>query len=167
MNQVFGHFFKISGIRDQSHLTFERRPKHLTPKRRTGPHLHPKVNIIDFLNTPSELPPWIIEKELQFSASKFQQSGFTGALNYYRAMDMNWELLGAWQGVKITTPTKFIVGDEDVGFEAFGRGDYIKGKAFKGLVPNMEVVVIGGHHHIQIEKAERVTSEILSFFGEW
>uniref|UniRef100_F6I1A9 Epoxide hydrolase A n=1 Tax=Vitis vinifera TaxID=29760 RepID=F6I1A9_VITVI len=123
--------------------------------------------IIDFLNTPSELPPWIIEKELQFSASKFQQSGFTGALNYYRAMDMNWELLGAWQGVKITTPTKFIVGDEDVGFEAFGRGDYIKGKAFKGLVPNMEVVVIGGHHHIQIEKAERVTSEILSFFGEW
>ena len=81
--------------------------------------------------------------------------------------DRNWELLGAWQGVKITTPTKFIVGDEDVGFEAFGRGDYIKGKAFKGLVPNMEVVVIGGHHHIQIEKAERVTSEILSFFGEW
>ena len=48
----------------------------------------PGVEIIDFLDTPSELPPWITEEELQFSASKFQQSGFTGGLNYYRAMDM-------------------------------------------------------------------------------
>ena len=80
--------------------------------------------------------------------------------------DRNWELLGAWQGVKITTPTKYIVGDKDLGFEAAGTREYIKGEAFKGLVPNMEVVVIDGHHYIQIEKAERVTSEIISFFGE-
>lgn len=48
----------------------------------------PGVEIIDFLDTPSSLPPWISEDELQYCASKFQKSGFTGGLNYYRAMDM-------------------------------------------------------------------------------
>ncbi len=48
----------------------------------------PGVEIIDFLETPSSLPPWVTEEELQICASKFQKSGFTGALNYYRAMDL-------------------------------------------------------------------------------
>ena len=48
----------------------------------------PCVEIIDFLETPSSLPQWVTEEELQICASKFQKSGFTGALNYYRAMDL-------------------------------------------------------------------------------
>ncbi|GMN55737.1 hypothetical protein TIFTF001_024857 [Ficus carica] len=124
----------------------------------------PGVEIIDFLETPSSLPPWISEDELQFCASKFQKSGFTGGLNYYRAMDMNWELLGAWQGAKITVPTKLIVGDKDLGFQSFGTKAYIEGQQFKNLVPDVEVIVIDGHHFIHQEKAEQVTLEILSFF---
>lgn len=48
----------------------------------------PGMEIIDYLETPSSLPPWITEEELQVYADKFQESGFTGALNYYRAMDL-------------------------------------------------------------------------------
>ncbi|KAK8685804.1 hypothetical protein V6N13_124838 [Hibiscus sabdariffa] len=48
----------------------------------------PGVEIIDYLGTPSTLPPWISEEELQVFADKFQESGFTGSLNYYRAMDL-------------------------------------------------------------------------------
>lgn len=48
----------------------------------------PGVEIIDFLQTPQKLPPWITEEELQYMADQFQKSGFTGALNYYRAMNM-------------------------------------------------------------------------------
>ncbi|KAI8027827.1 Epoxide hydrolase A [Camellia lanceoleosa] len=48
----------------------------------------PGVEIVDFLDTPSSLPAWITEDELQLRASKFEKSGFTGALNYYRAMDI-------------------------------------------------------------------------------
>ncbi|KAK9287566.1 hypothetical protein L1049_015987 [Liquidambar formosana] len=125
----------------------------------------PGVEIIDFLETPSSLPPWITEEDLQFFASKFQISGFTGGLNYYRAMDLNWELLGPWQGAKITVPTKFIVGDKDLGFQSFGTKFYIEGEEFKSLVPNLQVVVIDGHHFIQLEKAELVTNEIISFFS--
>ncbi|XP_023920756.1 uncharacterized protein LOC112032217 [Quercus suber] len=126
----------------------------------------PGVEIIDFLETPSSLPPWIFEEELQLCANKFQKSGFTGALNYYRVMDLNWELLGPWQGAKITVPTKFIVGDKDVGFHSFGTKDYVEGEEFKTLVPNLKVVIIDGHHYIQQEKAEQVTNEILSFFND-
>lgn len=48
----------------------------------------PDMEIIDFLDTPTSLPPWLTEEELQYFASKFQKSGFTGPLNYYRAMDL-------------------------------------------------------------------------------
>lgn len=46
------------------------------------------VEIVDYLETPSLMPPWISEEDLQVYADKFQESGFTGPLNYYRAMDL-------------------------------------------------------------------------------
>lgn len=46
------------------------------------------MEIVDFLPTPSVLPSWITEEELTVFADKFQESGFTGAFNYYRAMDL-------------------------------------------------------------------------------
>jgi hypothetical protein len=46
------------------------------------------MEIVDFLPTPSVLPSWITEEELMVFADKFQESGFTGAFNYYRAMDL-------------------------------------------------------------------------------
>ncbi|KAF6163055.1 hypothetical protein GIB67_001383 [Kingdonia uniflora] len=125
------------------------------------------VEIIDFLNTPSLLPTWITEEELEFCATKFQKSGFTGALNYYRSMNKNWELTKPWQGAKIMVPTKFIVGNKDTGFISFGTKEYIEGESFKNCVPDLEVVIINGHHFIHQEKAEEVTNEILSFFNKF
>ncbi|ERN01200.1 hypothetical protein AMTRI_Chr03g53070 [Amborella trichopoda] len=125
----------------------------------------PGQEVIDSLEIPSSLPPWITEEELQYFASKFQKSGFTGPLNYYRAMDLNWELMAPWQGAKISVPTKFIVGNEDIGFQSFGTKYYVIGPTFKEYVPNLEVMIIEGHHFIQQEKAKQVNDEILSFFG--
>ncbi|XP_031273846.1 uncharacterized protein LOC116132337 [Pistacia vera] len=125
----------------------------------------PGVDVIDFLETPSSLPDWVSIEELQLSANKFNTTGFTGALNYYRALAMNWELTGGWQGAKIRVPTKFITGDKNPGYQSFGIKDYIQGEEFKALVPDIEVVIIqDGHHFVHQEKAEQVTDEILSFF---
>ncbi|XLR06856.1 hypothetical protein HN51_061732 [Arachis hypogaea] len=124
----------------------------------------PGMEIIDFLPTPSALPSWITEEELMVFADKFQESGFTGAFNYYRAMDLNWELLAPWEGSKITVPTKFIAGERDFGFRSSGgTKDYVEGDLFKSLVPNLEVVIMDGHHFIHQEKAQQVSDEILSF----
>ncbi|CAK9157093.1 unnamed protein product [Ilex paraguariensis] len=127
----------------------------------------PGMEIIDFLETPSFLPPWITEEELQVYADKFQESGFTGPLNYYRAMDLNWELLAPWQGSKITVPAKLIIGDKDIGFDCGGTKEYIEGNMFKSLVPNHEVIILKGHHFIQQERSQEVSNEILSFLHKF
>ncbi|KAK9113053.1 hypothetical protein Scep_020572 [Stephania cephalantha] len=126
----------------------------------------PGVEIIDSLQVSPTLPSWITEEELQLYADKFQESGFTGPLNYYRAMDLNWELLAPWQGLKIEVPTKFIIGDKDIGYHSAGTKDYIEGPVFRSLVPNLEVVVMANaHHYIQMERAQEVNDEILSFLA--
>ncbi|KAK1439176.1 hypothetical protein QVD17_04991 [Tagetes erecta] len=122
----------------------------------------PGMEIIDHLETPSELPPWITEEELQIYADKFQESGFTGGFNYYRAMDLTWELLAPWQGSKITVPSKFIIGDKDMGYESFSK-PYIEGNVMKTLVPDIDVVILEGHHFIQHEKPQQISDEIMSF----
>ncbi|KAJ7944227.1 Epoxide hydrolase 2 [Quillaja saponaria] len=127
----------------------------------------PGMEVIDYMPTPSLLPPWITEEELMVYADKFQESGFTGPFNYYRALDLNWELTAPWQGAKITVPTKFIIGDKDVGFETGGTKDYVQGDVFKNLVPNLEIVILDGHHFIQQEKPQEVSEEILTFIHKF
>ncbi|KAK4430673.1 Epoxide hydrolase A [Sesamum alatum] len=122
----------------------------------------PGMELIDYLGTPSLLPPWITEEELQVFADKYQESGFTGGFNYYRALDLNWELLAPWQGSKITVPAKVIMGDKDMGFESGGMREYIQGNTFKNLVPNHEIVILDAHHFIQQERPDQVSHEILS-----
>ncbi|CAN0919157.1 Epoxide hydrolase A, partial [Linum grandiflorum] len=121
------------------------------------------MEIIDYLETPAVLPPWITEDELQVYADKFQESGFTGPLNYYRAMDLNWEISAPWQGSKVTVPAKFMVGNEDIGFRTSGTKQYIEGDTFRSFVPDLEVVVVDGHHFIHQEKAQQVSEEIAAF----
>ncbi|KAJ4769487.1 alpha/beta-Hydrolases superfamily protein [Rhynchospora pubera] len=125
----------------------------------------PGMEIMDFLEAPTSHPEWISENELQYFSEKFQKNGFTGPLNYYRNMDLNWALMAPWQGAKIQVPTKFILGDKDIGCISFGTSMYVKSGGLKSIVPNLEVVIIDGHHFIQQEKAEEVTSEILSYFS--
>lgn len=34
------------------------------------------------------LPPWLSEEDINYFAGKFGKTGFTGGLNYYRALDL-------------------------------------------------------------------------------
>lgn len=78
-----------------------------------------------------------------------------------------WEYLAPWQGSKVTVPTKFIVGDKDIGFETVGTKEYVEGDVFKSLVPDLEVVILDGHHFLHEEKAQQVSHEILSFLSKF
>ena len=48
----------------------------------------PGTEIIDYLEKPSVLPAWISEEEINVLAEKFEDSGFTGEFNYYRALNL-------------------------------------------------------------------------------
>ncbi|GJM97165.1 hypothetical protein PR202_ga14070 [Eleusine coracana subsp. coracana] len=111
------------------------------------------------------LPPWLTEADVDHFASAFEKTGFTGAINYYRNMDRNWELAAPWADAKVMVPTKFIVGDGDLTYHYPGIQDYLHKGGFKADVPLLEEVVVvpGAGHFIQQEKADEVSNHIYDF----
>ncbi len=47
---------------------------------------------LDLSPEPAALPGWLTEDDIGVFADEFAESGFTGPLNWYRAMDLSWEL---------------------------------------------------------------------------
>ncbi|KAI3449459.1 hypothetical protein Pfo_006124 [Paulownia fortunei] len=114
---------------------------------------------------PTTMPSWLSEDDVQYYASKFNQKGFTGGLNYYRAMDLNWELTAPWTGVQIKVPVKFIVGDVDLTYNTPGAKEYIHNGGFKRRVPFLQELVImeGVAHFLNQEKPEETSEHIYDF----
>lgn len=58
--------------------------------RKTGPLCLPKSDPFGFSteNTPAPLPSWFTQQDLDYYSNKFDDKGFTGGLNYYRALDL-------------------------------------------------------------------------------
>lgn len=111
------------------------------------------------------LPSWLSEEDISYFASKYEKTGFTNPINYYRNLNQNWELTAPWTGTQIVVPTKFIVGDEDLTFHYPGIQDYIQKGGLKKNVPFLEEVVVmpGVSHWINQEKAQEVTEHIYDF----
>ncbi|KAL9430690.1 hypothetical protein AB3S75_025979 [Citrus x aurantiifolia] len=114
------------------------------------------------------LPSWLSEEDVNYYASKFSQKGFTGGLNYYRCLDLNWELLAPWTGAQIKIPVKFMVGDLDITYHIPGIREYIQNGGFKKDVPGLQEVIVmeGVAHFINQEKADEVSSHIYDFIKQ-
>nr|XP_043640301.1 epoxide hydrolase A-like [Erigeron canadensis] len=114
---------------------------------------------------PITLPSWISKEDLAYYTSKFEKTGFTGGLNYYRALNINWELTAPWTGAQIKVPVKFIVGDLDLTYHTMGAKDYIQKGGFKKDVPLLEDVVIlqGVAHFLHEEKPDEINQHIHHF----
>ena len=48
----------------------------------------PKDTGLSTVPDPSALPSWLSEEDVNYYASKFNQKGFTGPVNYYRCSDL-------------------------------------------------------------------------------
>ncbi|PSR85981.1 Lipid-phosphate phosphatase [Actinidia chinensis var. chinensis] len=134
--------------------------------RRPGPLCVPKeVGFGGSPHTPIVLPSWLSEEDVNYYVTKFDQKGFTGGLNYYRAMDLTWELTAPWTGLQIKVPVKFIVGDEDVTYTTPGIKEYIHGGGFKRNVPFLQELVVmeGVAHFVNQEKPEEISAHIYDF----
>lgn len=129
----------------------------------------PKGRLARSAEKPITLPPWLSEDDINYYAEKFKQKGFTGGLNYYRALDLTWELMAPWTGLQIKVPVKFIIGDQDISYNFPNTKDYIHKGGFKRDVPLLEDVVImaGVAHFINQEKPEEVSKHIQQFFDKF
>lgn len=130
------------------------------------PLIVPKETGFRGIPDPPCLPLGFSEEDINFYANKFSQKGFTGALNYYRAINQTWDLMAPWIGVKIQVPVKFIIGDQDINYHLPGLKEYILNGGFKKDVPRLEeVVVMGGVAHFPNQaRPEEVSEHIYSFF---
>lgn len=125
-----------------------------------------------FIGSPNEeiiLPSWLSEDDISYFASKFDKSGFTGGINYYRNINRNWELSAPWTGVQITVPVKFIVGDLDLTYHIHGVQDYIHKGRFKQDVPFLQEVVVmeGAGHFINQERPIEISQHIYEFIDKF
>jgi pimeloyl-ACP methyl ester carboxylesterase len=115
---------------------------------------------LDMFADPETLPAWLTEQDLETYVDQFTRSGFTGALNWYRNIDRNWELTSPWQDAPITPPALYISGVNDI-----VRTFYSMGDAARAIVPNLRGVidVPDCGHWTQQEKPETVTDALLDF----
>jgi pimeloyl-ACP methyl ester carboxylesterase len=115
-----------------------------------------------FLDAIAEPPgplPWLSEADLDLFTDSFVRSGFRGGLNWYRNIDRNWNLMGAWRGAKVTVPALFITGEKDV-VRTFAPEDTIRQN-----VPNLKdlVIVPGAGHWVQQERPAEVNAALIKF----
>ncbi|KAI4301432.1 hypothetical protein L6164_034711 [Bauhinia variegata] len=117
------------------------------------------------------LPSWLSEEDVNYYAAKFDQKGFTGGLNYYRALDLTWELTAPWTGAgaQIKVPVKFIVGDLDITYNAPGAKEFIHNGGFKRDVPFLQELVVmeGVAHFLNQERPEEISAHIYDFIKKF
>ncbi|KAI0512286.1 hypothetical protein KFK09_012925 [Dendrobium nobile] len=138
--------------------------------RNPGPFMIPKHSgFTGRLSNQIILPSWLSEDDVHYYASKFTKTGFTGAINYYRNIDKNWELSAPWEEVQIKVPTKFIVGDIDLAYRCGGMEDYIHKGGFRRDVPLLEEVVVmeGVGHFINQERPEEISNYVYEFIQKF
>ncbi|KAM1379997.1 hypothetical protein ACFX2I_021792 [Malus domestica] len=116
-------------------------------------------------DTPIVLPSWLSEDDVKYYANEFDKTGFTGPVNYYRNLDVNWELTAPWTEAQVKVPVKFIVGDQDLIYNSLGAQDFIHKGGFKKYVPLLEEVVVleGVAHFLQQEKPDEISKHIHDF----
>ena len=122
---------------------------------------------IDVLPPAPPLPwSWLTSAELDYYAAEFGRAGFTGGLNWYRAMDLRWEQTASLDPVIGAVPAFFLAGERDVDLAGFSGRDPVG--RMRGLVLDLREVVLipGAGHLVQLEQPAAVTDQLLRFLAE-
>jgi pimeloyl-ACP methyl ester carboxylesterase len=121
------------------------------------------AGMLDILAEPAELPAWLSQADLDFYVAEFERTGFTGGLNWYRTIDLSWELMAPWQGVLVTPPALYIAGDHDLVANFPGMSQLIPN--LRMFVPNLRKTVMlpGCGHWTQQERSAEVNTAIVEF----
>ena len=118
---------------------------------------------LDICPEPARLPGWLTDRDIDVFAAQFAESGFTGPLNWYRAMDLSWELMAAWKHAPVTVPAAYLAGDRDVAVSFLGGSAVID--QLRAVVPGLRLARLmpGCGHWTQQERADEVSAAMVSF----
>jgi pimeloyl-ACP methyl ester carboxylesterase len=114
------------------------------------------------LTGPDTPPNWITDDEFDHYVTEFSRTGFTGALNWYRNYDRNWESTPALADAHIVVPALFVGGTADPIGPTMNPGrarEVVAG-------PYTEKWVEGAGHWVQQERPDEVNRILLEFLRE-
>ncbi|MER5494992.1 alpha/beta hydrolase [Streptomyces sp. NPDC002490] len=94
--------------------------------------------------------PVMSDEELDVFVTAFEESGFTGSVNWYRNLDRNWHLLAGVDPI-VHQPTLMIYGTRDL---------VARSERLTEFVPRAEVVELDCGHWIQQEEPEQTNRVI-------
>ncbi len=122
----------------------------------------PVTGFLDILQPPQgPQPSWMTESDLDVYVKRFENSGLTGPINWYRAMDASWEEQHADGRQRIQPTALFIGGEEDpvIQFAA---------KALERMPSQMDdltdiIILDGIGHWIQMEAPDQVNQYLKTF----
>jgi epoxide hydrolase A/B len=111
---------------------------------------------------PASLPDWLSQEELAYYVTEFSRTGFTGALNWYRNYDRNWESTPQLATAQITVPALFVSGTADP------IGSTMNPARAREVVagPYREEWVDGAGHWLQQERPDEVNRILLRFLRD-
>ncbi|MFE5814358.1 alpha/beta fold hydrolase [Streptomyces sp. NPDC056479] len=127
------------------------------------PLIDPEHGWLATLPDPEVLPDWFTEDDLDALTESFSQ-GFTGALNWYRNLDRNWELTAPWHNAVVTPPALYVYGDRDLVPAFPGTPELIE--RLPDLMPNLwrrPVELAGCGHWTQQERPDEVNAALVEF----
>lgn len=133
------------------------------PAERAGGMVPRGGGFLTGLPNPASLPAWLTEADVDFYGAEFARSGFRGGLNWYRNIDLNWELLAAFTGARVTVPALYVAGDRDL-VVRFGRVEKLIPHLSR-FVPQLRATIMlpGCGHWTQQERAAEVNDAMIEF----
>ncbi len=135
----------------------EREPPQITDRHRDAGGWIPRMG------PPVEQPEWLTEADLDYFVSQFESAGFRGGVNYYRNFHRNWEITQELDGARITVPTLFIAGENDVVI-AGASAEQLRASMGRVVEDLRDVVLLPeAGHWIQQELPEATNDAMLEF----
>lgn len=113
---------------------------------------------------PFAIPSWADADDVSYTIAEFQRTGFHTALNYYRALQLGFDLAAPFKGARITCPAFFLRGKED----PTNAIRELTADTLRQGVPDLRdfVELDGVGHWPQREAPEQVNAALLSFLAE-
>ena len=128
--------------------------------------LEPGEPILNSFTEPKELPSWLSPRSIDYYVDEYTRTGFTGALNYYRCRDRNWEITSFLDGAVVHQPSMFIGGSADPSLEPIEmRGVYDRLETYlPGLWKKVLLLDVG--HSAAEERPDQVNELLVTFLGQ-
>lgn len=117
--------------------------------------------------SPVEYPAWADPAYVDHTIRTFARTGFHGGLNYYRVLQVTFDLTAAFRCATISQPSLYIWGGAD-GLCRFFHPEAPTTEALRAVWPGLVSVIElpDAGHWPQHEEAERVSAEIVRFLSE-